>query len=340
MEPTVQKNRETAEQTGSHPDRGPAAMEDRELALREKLVDIGEVRRRLEGAFKTDMEKKGLSYTVTINVLHPSLYLDPDHSIRVLSNLLSNAIQYTLEGGSVAVSCTEHPGESPDSCVLETVVRDTGIGMSSEFLPHAFDRYAREKTSTISGIQGAGLGLSEAKQLVDLMKGSIRLESVPGQGTAAILSIPHRLGTPAEKAGTKNEGPDRGILAGKRVLLTEDIDINALIATELLSRQGCSVERAKDGLQCVEMMQKAEAGYYDLVLMDIQMPNMNGYEATQAIRALEDQGKAGIPILALTANALQNDIDKSFEAGMNGHIAKPIDPKILFRMMAETLYKR
>ena len=319
---------------------GFSDMANQDFEIKQELADIGEVRRRLEALFRLDAENKGIVYTVTINVLHPSLYIDLAHSIQMMTNLLSNAIQYTPEGGSISVFCTELAGGAPDSCVLETVIRDTGIGMSGEFLPHAFETFAREKTSTLSGIQGAGLGLSVVKHLVDLMGGTIRLESAPGQGTTVTLRIPHRLGAPVEKAEKKPEGPDLGILKGKRILLTEDIDINALIATELLAKAGCTVERAKDGVECVEMIKEADADYYALVLMDIQMPNMNGYDASRAIRAMGDPKKAGIPILALTANAFQEDIDKSFEAGMNGHIAKPINPKILFRMMAETLWIR
>lgn len=311
-------------------------IEDRELEINEELSDLNEFCRRLETIFKVDMEEKRLTYSFSLDVRHTSLYMDDTHSFQVLANLINNAIKYTPEGGTVDISCKELPGAAPDTCVLETVIRDTGLGMSQEFLSHAFDTFSREQTSTLSGIQGAGLGLAIAKNLVDLMRGTIQIESALGQGTTVTVRIPHRLGAQAAKTAADGSGePDYSALAGKRILVTDDIDINAMIVSKLLITKGCSVERAKDGVECVDMVRSADTGYYDMVLMDIQMPNMDGYEATRAIRALEDREKAGMLILALTANAFQDDIDKAFAAGMDGHIAKPLDAKVLFRKMAE-----
>ena len=318
-------------------------IENRELEISEELTDLNEFCRRLEIIFKIDMETKRLTYTTTLDVRHTSVYMDSTHSFQILANIISNAIKYTPEDGTIDISCKELPGSTPDTCTLETVVRDTGLGMSREFLSHAFDTFSREQTSTISGIQGTGLGLAIVKNLADLMQGTIQIESALGQGTTVTIRIPHRLDVPSEaeeKAVKGSEEIDLGILTGKHILVTDDIDINAMIVSKLLLSKGCTVERARDGVECVDMVRNADAGHYDLVLMDIQMPNMNGYDAARAIRAFEDLEKAGIPILALTANAFQEDIDKAFAAGMDGHIAKPLDANILFRTMAAAFYER
>ena len=316
-------------------------IEGRELEIREEPADLNEFCRRLETIFKVDMENKRLTYTTSLDVRHTSLYMDETHSFQVLANIISNAIKYTPEGGAIDISCKELPGGTPDSCILETVVRDTGLGMSREFLSHAFDTFSREQTSTVSGIQGAGLGLAIVKNLVDLLQGTIQIESTLGQGTAVTVRIPHKLGPQApEKAADESGELDDGILAGKHILVTDDIDINAMIVSKLLVSKGCTVERARDGVECVDMVQNADAGHYDMVLMDIQMPNMNGYDATRSIRAFEDREKAVMLILALTANAFQDDIEKAFAAGMDEHIAKPLDAKVLFHKMTEAFYKR
>ena len=315
-------------------------IEDRELEIKEELADLNEFSRRLETIFKVDMEERHLTYSITLDVQHTSLYMDDTHSFQVLANIINNAIKYTPEGGTVSILCKELPGATPDTCVLETVVRDTGLGMSQEFLSHAFDTFSREQTSTVSGIQGAGLGLAIVKNLVDLMRGTIQIESTLGQGTTVTVRIPHRLGAQAaKKAAGGLEEPDYSVLTGKHILVTDDIDINAMIVSKLLITKGCTVERARDGVECVDLVRKADAGHYDMVLMDIQMPNLDGYGATRAIRALEDRKKAGMLILALTANAFQEDIDKAFAAGMDGHIAKPLDAKVLFRKMAEAFWQ-
>lgn len=316
-------------------------IEDQELEINEELADLNEFCRRLETIFKVDMEDKRLTHTITLDVRHTSLYMDETHSFQVLANIISNAIKYTPEGGTISISCTELPGSAPDTCVLETVVRDTGLGMSSAFLSHAFETFSREQTSTVSGIHGAGLGLAISKNLIELMRGTIQIESALGQGTTVTVRIPHRLSEQVvKKPADEPEEPDYSILSGKNILVTDDIDINAMIVSKLLINKGCTVERAKDGVECVDMVQSADAGRYDMVLMDIQMPNMDGYDATRAIRAFENREKADMLILALTANAFQEDIEKAFAAGMNGHIAKPLDAKVLFRKMAEAFCER
>lgn len=313
-----------------------ARIENRKVVIEEENVDIRENCKRLCMMFDSDLKKKRLQFSVELDIQHPYMYIDTMRYSQIFLNLVSNAVKYTPEGGRVAVSMRERAGDGPGSCVMETVIQDNGIGMSEEFLAQAYESFSRERTSTVSGIQGTGLGLAIVKELVELMKGTIRIESRQGEGTKVTVRVPHRLGeAPAERA--QETEADAGRFQGLRVLLAEDIDINAVITTKLLTGKGCAVERARDGVECVDMLLKAEPGRYALILMDIQMPNMDGYEATKAIRALEDKKKASIPILALTANAFKEDFDRALEVGMNGHVAKPLDAAKMFRAMAEVL---
>lgn len=313
-------------------------IENQELETEEELVNIDEVYHRLVTMLSIDLKKRELACTVDLDIQHPYLYVDTAHYLQVFLNILSNAIKYTPVGGRISISCKELPGEAPDTCTVETTVEDNGIGMSSEFLSHAYESFSREQTSTVSGVQGTGLGLAIVKNLVDRMQGTIRLESSPGQGTKVIVRFAHRLGKPPKPEAVKpREEIPYSLLEGKRILLAEDIDINAIIATKLLTDKGCTVERARDGVECVDMLLKADAGYYDLVLMDIQMPRLDGYGAAKSIRAAGDREKAAIPILAMTANAFQEDFNKAAKAGMNGHIAKPLDTTAMFRTITEAL---
>ena len=313
-------------------------IENQELETEEELVNIDEVYHRLVTMLSIDLKKRELACTVDLDIQHPYLYVDTAHYLQVFLNILSNAIKYTPAGGRISISCKELPGEAPDTCTVETTVEDNGIGMSSEFLSHAYESFSREQTSTVSGVQGTGLGLAIVKNLVDRMQGTIRLESSPGQGTKVIVRFPHRLGKPPKPEAAKpSEEIPYSLLEGKRILLAEDIDINAIIATKLLIDKGCTVERARDGVECVDMLLKADVGYYDLVLMDIQMPRLDGYGAAKSIRAAGDREKAAIPILAMTANAFQEDFNKAAKAGMNGHIAKPLDTTAMFRTITEAL---
>ncbi len=316
-------------------------IENGKVELTEELVNVHEIYRNLETMLRIDLEERHLSFTMDLNIRHTHLYMDTTHYSQIFLNIISNSIKYTPMDGMIAVSCRECPADTPDSCVLETVIQDNGIGMSSEFLTRAYETFSRERTSTVSGVQGTGLGLAIVKNLVDLMQGTISMESQPDHGTKVTIRTPHRLGDPSEiSIRKKSDETDYSILSDKRILLAEDLDVNAIIATKLLSDRGCLVERAKDGIECVDMMQKADAGYYDLILMDIQMPNMNGYSAAQSIRALEDRKKAAIPILAMTANAFPEDFDKTIRSGMNGHIAKPLEKEKMFRTIAEALLEK
>ncbi len=316
-------------------------LESHKVKWVEELVNMNDIYRKLDAMFRIDLEKKNLTCRVGLDIRHIYLYMDEIHYSQIFLNLISNAIKYTPTGGMITISCKEFPGNTPDTCILETVVQDNGIGMSSEFLSHAYESFSRERTSTVSGVQGTGLGLAIVKDLVDLMRGTINIESQLHHGTKVTIRIPHRLGNAIESAITEAPAEiDYSILADKRVLLVEDIDINAMIAAKLLSGKGCIIERARDGIECLDMMQRADAGYYDLVLMDIQMPNMDGYSAARSIRAFEDKKKAEIPILAMTANAFQEDIDKTIESGMNGHIAKPLDKEKMFRTITDALREK
>jgi len=314
-------------------------IENRKVIIDEKLVEVNYTCRQLCTILDSDLKRKNLHFTVDLQMKDRYLYADIPHFSQVFLNIASNAIKYTPEGGRIDVSFRELPGDQPGMCFVETVVKDSGIGMSPEFLEKAYESFARERTSTISGIQGTGLGLAIVKNLVDLMHGTIQIESRQGEGTTVTVRIPHRVGTAPEEVEKPKEIP-ADLLKDRRILMAEDIDINAVITTKLLTSRGAKVDRAKDGAECVEMLKKAEPGTYDLILMDIQMPVLDGYGAAQAIRALEDPERDGIPILALTANAFQEDCDRAIEAGMNGHVAKPLDAMKLFQAIMGVLGER
>lgn len=316
-------------------------IQNHKIIIEEDLVDVKETCQKLCTVFDRDLKKKHLDCSVRfLDMKYSHLYLDKTYYSRILLNLVSNAIQYTPDGGTIEIFFRELEGNAPDTCLLETTVQDNGIGMSEEFLRHVYDLFTREQTSTASGIQGSGLGLVIVKNLVDFLRGTISIESHQGKGTKVVVCLPHRLGEERTEDKSKEmETLNSELFKGKRILMAEDIDINAMIATKLLSSKGFLVERARDGVECVDMLLKANHGYYDLVLMDIQMPNMDGYRAAETIRLFEDPEKASIPILAMTANAFQEDQEKAFESGMNGHIAKPIDAAKMFQSIAEALLK-
>lgn len=233
--------------------------------------------------------------------------------------------------------CEELPGPEEGWGIFRSTISDTGIGMSEEFLPHVFDEFSRENNTTSTKIEGTGLGMSIVKKLVTFMEGTIEVTSVKGRGTTFVVSIPHRFARSHEIDGAKNAEPVAGSFSGIRILLAEDNEINAEIAMTLLQEAGMHIEWAVDGRKCVDMLQAAPDRYFNLILMDVQMPNMNGYEAARAIRALPDAGKAGIPILAMTANAFAEDRQEALKAGMNGHIAKPIEMPLLLQAIADLL---
>ena len=316
-----------------------ARIESGKTTLDESYWDVYEFSDTLFSLFDSQMKKKGIEFTRTNKVEHQDVICDETKLREIFLNILSNALKYTPSGGKVSMDLTEIPSDRPGYAIYQTVIEDTGIGMSEEFLPHLFEEFTRERSSTESKLNGTGLGMPIVKKLVALMQGTIEVESKVGKGTKITVTLPHRIAQDedSQKIIEKVEGYDVNQFKGKRILLAEDNELNAEIAITILEEAGFMVEHAEDGIICVDMMEKAEAGYYDLILMDIQMPNMDGYKATKTIRKLSDEKKAGITIVAMTANAFDEDKRNAYEAGMNWHISKPIKIDELMSALTEIL---
>ncbi len=287
----------------------------------------------------SDIERKGLNYVEKTIALEDSyVYADALHVNRVLINILSNAVKFTPEGGTITYTLRERKSEHAGYAYYDFIIEDNGIGMSEDFVGHIFEQFARERTSTVSHTPGTGLGMSITKSLVDLMGGSIKVQSEIGKGSTFTVTLEFKLTTEDMVHGNAIEQEYSHVeLSGKRVLLVEDNELNMEIATTLLEAMGLDVEPATDGSEALDKVTANPANYYDLVLMDIQMPMMNGYEATRAIRALQDLDKAQVPIVAMTANAFEEDKLNAYAAGMNGHISKPLDVKVLTKVIVEQL---
>lgn len=286
------------------------------------------------GIFEADLRNRNLKITTHMDVEHSYVYVDIVKIREILVNLISNSVKYSKpSGGFIHTSMKEVPCSREGYAAYEFVVEDDGIGMSEEFLPHLFDSFVRERNFTESKIAGTGLGLPIVKKLVDLMGGKISVESKLGVGTKFTVYFEHRICSPEDVAVvTAEKTPEYKSLKGKRILLAEDNDLNAEIAESLLGDIGVEVDRATDGCHCIELLNKAPADYYDIILMDIQMPCMDGYEAARKIRKLNNT-RSEIPIVAMTANAFAEDKQNALDAGMNGHVAKPIDLKILVKTL-------
>ena len=315
-----------------------ARIESGKQTLDETVTDLRAFDEMLCAVFETQMQQKGLRFTHTRDTEHDFVYCDSVKVKEILLNILSNAYKYTPPGGQIDLTVTEQPCETPGYGLYRTVISDTGIGMSEAFLSTIYDSFSREATATDSGQSGTGLGMAITKRLIDLMGGTITIQSRPGQGTTVTLLLPHRLAE-SSPAAVLTQGTQQLSFAGKRLLLAEDNDLNAEIAQELLQADGFLVERASDGVECIALLTDHPAGYYDLILMDIQMPNMDGYKATSLIRSMGDPALANIPIVAMTANAFAEDRQKALATGMNAHIAKPIDLALLHTTLAELLNK-
>ena len=280
--------------------------------------------------FQNQADSKGQTLTVTAQLQHPYVYADIPHLTEVCTNLVSNAVKYTGACGTIHCDITQKPGKKEGWCDTVITVADNGIGMSQEFQKHIFEPFERERTSTVSKVEGSGIGMGIVKKLVGLMGGTVEVESKIGVGSTFAVTIPCRIASQEERQAKRDTtSSDKKSLSGTKILLAEDNDLNAEIAVELLQEEGCTVDRAKDGVECVDMLEKAANGTYQLILMDIQMPVMNGYDAAKKIRRMDDLPKADIPIIAMTANAFSEDKQAALDAGMNDHVSKPINRNIL-----------
>ena len=315
-----------------------ARIENDKTEMEYSVSDVEKDFRNCIAMFRNQADSKGQTLTVTTHLLHPYIYADVPHLTEVCTNLVSNAVKYTGTGGTICCDIAQKPGEKAGWCDTVITVADDGIGMSQEFQQHIFEPFERERTSTVSKVEGSGIGMGIVKKLVGLMGGTVEVESKIGVGSTFTVTIPCRIVSEEEAQAKRAADPaDRESLRGTRILLTEDNDLNAEIATELLQEEGCTVDRAKDGVECVDMLEKAVNGTYQIILMDIQMPVMNGYDATRKIRRMGDPQKANIPIVAMTANAFSEDRQAALDAGMNDHIAKPIDMNILVSTLRKYL---
>mgnify|MGYP000204590919 FL=1 len=308
-----------------------ARIESGTATLNLEPCNLSELFHSVNFVFESDVKKKGLHFQVDLKVQHHYAFCDITKLQQIYLNIVSNAIKYTPADHAITVSVIEVPSHKENYARYIFVCEDTGYGMSEEFLPHIFDEFTREHTSTENKISGTGLGLSIVKSMVDLMDGTIKVESIKGKGTKFTVDIALQIAS--KEDFTEEQVMTKEIVNNemkhKRILLAEDNDLNAEIAIEILKSEGYLVEHASHGQQCIEMLQNASDGYYDLVLMDIQMPFMNGYEACKEIRKMEDTQKANIPIIAMTANAFEEDKQMAMQAGMNDYVPKPMDMKIL-----------
>ena len=316
-----------------------AKIESGKMEINENYGRLGAIRQSLFEIFEDEAKKKNLALHYTINVEHEHILTDTTKVKEIFVNILGNAIKYTPPGGSVIMSVDELPCNEPGYIIVRNRVSDTGIGMSEDFLTEIFEAFTREQNTTKSKIAGTGLGMSIVKKYVDLLGGTIEVESEPGKGSTFTVTLKHKIADESYyvKKHLEESGISREILKDRSILLAEDNDLNAEIAAVILERAGLKVERVEDGLQCISRITEMPAGTYDIILMDIQMPKMDGYKATQTIRNLSDQEKACIPIIAMTANAFEEDKRAAIAAGMNGHIAKPIQVDKLLSILAEMI---
>ena len=316
-----------------------ARIESGKMEIDESYGQIKEIQQTLLEIFDDEAKKKNIAFHYTVNVEHEHVLIDITKVKEIFANILSNAIKYTPSGGSVTVNVDELPCDEPGYMIARTSVSDTGIGMSQEYLTRIFEAFTREQNTTKSKIAGSGLGMSIVKKYVELLGGTINVESEPGKGSIFTVTLKHRIADEGyyKKMHVETPGTGSEILAGKNILLAEDNDLNAEIAVAILERFGLKAERVEDGIQCVNRIKKMPAGTYDMILMDIQMPKMDGYQATQEIRHLPDQDKACIPIVAMTANVFEEDKREAAAAGMNGHIAKPIQADDLLPTLVEII---
>lgn len=313
-----------------------ARIESGKMSLKKEVCCASRLIESLTDVFEPEVCKKGLTYSYTKDIEHEYVMGDDTKVREIFINIIGNSLKYTPAGGKITIDIREIPFDRENYIAYKIVVEDTGIGMSEDYLPHIFEEFSREHTSTESKVVGTGLGLPIVKALIDLMGGTIEIESEVGKGTKTTVMIPFEIATQEqileEQQKAKEFVPKD--IKGKRILVAEDNELNAEITLTVLKEKGLLVERAANGKECVEMLKEKPADYYDMILMDIQMPEMDGYQATEMIRNLGDS-RAAVPIVAMTANAFEEDRQKALDADMNAHVSKPVDMNVLFRVMAK-----
>ena len=315
-----------------------ARIENNKVEMEYTVSNVHECFENCVIMFQQQAESKNQTISLTEQIMYPYVYMDEPHLSEVCLNIISNAIKYTNTGGWISCNVVQKSCEKEDWCNMIISITDNGIGMSEEFQKRVFETFERERNTTSSHIEGSGIGMGITKKLVELMDGTIEVKSKQGKGSTFTVTIPCRKASEHDSLVKKNSNLcNKNCLNGVRILLVEDNEINTEIATELLTEEGCIVETANDGVVCIDMIEKADADYYKMILMDIQMPVMNGYDATLTIRKMKDTKKARIPIIAMTANAFAEDIQKVLSVGMNAHVAKPVDMNILVPTMMKYL---
>ncbi len=315
-----------------------ARIENNKVEMEYTVSNVHECFENCVIMFQQQAESKNQTISLTEQIMYPYVYMDEPHLSEVCLNIISNAIKYTNTGGWISCNVVQKSCEKEDWCNMIISITDNGIGMSEEFQKRVFETFERERNTTSSHIEGSGIGMGITKKLVELMDGTIEVKSKQGKGSTFTVTIPCRKASEDDSLVKKNSNlSNKNCLNGVRILLVEDNEINTEIATELLKEEGCIVETANDGVACIDMIEKADADYYKMILMDIQMPVMNGYDATLAIRKMKDTKKARIPIIAMTANAFAEDAQKGLSVGMNAHVAKPVDMNILVPTMLKFL---
>ena len=318
-----------------------ARIESGEATLKEEIGNLKTLCETFSAVCEPAVKEKELTYSCKRNIEHFYVICEKTKVREILINIISNSVKYTPRKGKISVTFTEEENEKEGYASYRFIVEDTGIGMSEEYLPHIFEEFTREHTTTESKVVGTGLGLPIVKALVDLMGGSIAVESKVGKGTKFTLVLPFRLATAEQfQEEQKQQKADRlQALKGKRILLAEDNELNAEITMTILQENGFKAEHAEDGAICLKMLKEKPQGYYDVILMDVQMPNMDGYQTTRAIRKL-DSGRASTPIIAMTANAFEEDRKRALDSGMDGYIAKPMTIDALFMTLEEIISHR
>ena len=317
-----------------------ARIESGHMELDENYANIEDIRQRLIEMFEDEAKKKNIHVRYTFNVEHKHVMADVTKVEEIFVNILSNALKYTPSNGSVEVNVDELSCDEPGYMIVRTSIMDTGIGMSQEYLEKIFESFSRERM-TSSKISGTGLGMAIVKKYVDLLGGTIDVKSVLGKGSTFVVTLKYKMADEKYYLDKQEENceDDNTIFNGKHILLAEDNDLNAEIAQTILERAGLFVDRVKNGIECVNKVIENPVGTYDVILMDIQMSKMDGYKATCEIRNLQDKAKACIPIVAITANAFEEDKKKAIDAGMDGHIAKPINIEDLFVVLTDIMNK-